>query len=75
MGKFKGALTNIIIMQTRVNERDKELVGQLEQARTHGLLTPVEVEAEDAYSWAESIAQAYRRIEQLHLLRRTRSPK
>ena len=61
---LKATLTNIIIMQTRVNEQDKKLVASLGQAQRRGLLKSVEVEAEDAHNWAESIAQAYRHIEE-----------
>ena len=64
VGELKGALTNVIIMQTRLNERDKELVALLEHAQRRGLLEPVEVEPEDAHNWAESVAQAYHHIEQ-----------
>ena len=64
VGALKGALTNVIIMQTRLNERDKELVALLEEAERRGLLKPVEVETEDAHNWAESIAQAYRHIQE-----------
>ncbi len=61
---LKATLTNIIIMQTRVNEQDKKLVASLGQAQRRGLLKPMEAEAEDAHNWAESIAQAYRHIEE-----------
>ncbi len=64
VGELKAALTNVIIMQTRLNERDKELVALLEQAQRRGLLEPVEVETEDAHNWAESVAQAHHHIEQ-----------
>ena len=64
VGDLKGALTNVIIMQTRLNEREVDLVGLLKQARRDGLVKPVEVDGDDVRRWAESVTEAHHYLEQ-----------
>ena len=57
-GQLKGALTNLIIMQTRIREREGGLGEMLRQAEAESAVGPVMVEADDLCSFAESVAGA-----------------
>ena len=64
-GELKGLLTNVIIMQTRLNEREADLAGLLEQAAEAVLVKPVEIDPDVVRRLVESIEQAYRRLQVL----------
>ncbi len=64
VGDLKGALTNLIIMQTRLNEREADFARLLEQAAHEGLAPRIEVDPEDVRGWAANITQAWRHLEQ-----------
>ncbi len=57
-GQLKGVLTNLIIMQTRIREREDGLAEMLRQAEAESAVGPVMVEADDLCSFAESVAGA-----------------
>jgi hypothetical protein len=63
VGELKGVLTNLIIMQTRLNEREADLARLLERADDQGLATRVDVDPDDVRGWASNIARAWRHIE------------
>ena len=58
VGQLKGALTNLIIMQTRIREREGGLAEMLRQAEAESAVGPVMVEADELCSFAESVAGA-----------------
>ena len=60
--QLKGLLTNVTIMQTRLNEHEASLVELLRQAAGAGLVQPVEVQAEDLRSWVEAVLDACEHI-------------
>ena len=60
--ELKGLLTNVIIMQTRLNERAASLVGLLREASGAGLVRPVEVDAGDLRRWVEAALDACKHI-------------
>ena len=64
LSDLKGMLTNVIIMQTRLNEREQGLASLLQAAAKEGLVEPIEVDVEDLRRWAESLVQAYQHLHQ-----------
>ena len=63
VGDLKGLLTNVIIMQTRLDERDAGLVDLLTKATEGGLLESTAVDAEDVRQLADSVVQAFEHLE------------
>jgi len=57
-GQLKGALTNLIIMQTRIREREGGLAEMLRQADGESAVGSVGVDADDLRAFAESVAGA-----------------
>ena len=64
MSALKAALTNVIIMQTRLNEREQEFSRLLGQAIDEGTTQRIEVAEEDLRGWAEAAVGAYRHLQQ-----------
>ena len=62
---LKEALTNVIIMQSRINEREATLLDDIKAARDQELLDSVPVDLEDLRSAAEGIVTAYHRLCQI----------
>ena len=69
MSVLKAALTNVIIMQTRLNEREQEFSRLLAQAADEGTTQRIEVAEENLRGWAEAAVRVYR-----HLQRRDLQP-
>ena len=63
-GDLKGLLTNLIIMQTRLNQRDGDLNDLLSKASDEGLVESVEVDPDDVRQFAESLVVAYKHVRQ-----------
>ena len=61
-GDLKGMLTNLIIMQTRLNEREEGFVELLSRADRDALVNPVIVDAQDVRTIALGVLEAYRRL-------------
>ena len=61
----KATLTNLIIMQTRVDEREQALEDALDQAVSTGAEVEAAVSVVDMAAWAESIVDAYRHLRTL----------
>ena len=59
---LKEVLTNVIIMQTRLKEREESLVRLLEQAVEQGAVRDIAVSAEDVRQWAQGILEAYQHL-------------
>ena len=57
-GQLKGALTNLIIMQTRIREREGGLVGLLRQADGESGVGAVRVDADELRAFAKSVMGA-----------------
>ena len=62
VGQLKGALSNVIIMQTRLNEREEGLLELLRQVREQNSVDGVPVERAVVEGWARVILKAYHRI-------------
>ena len=60
--ELKDVLTNVIIMQTRTNEREETLANQLEAVARQGLVERVAVEEQNVRQWVESILEAYQHL-------------
>lgn len=63
VAELKAVLTNVIIMQTRLNEREAGLAGLVERAAEEGALTDVAVEPSVVERWVASVAEAHRHAE------------
>ncbi len=61
-GQLKGALTNLIIMQTRIREREGGLADLLRQAEGESAVGPVGVGADELRAFAESLLGASRHV-------------
>ncbi len=61
--ELKGALTNAIIMQTRVNEKGQELVQMLNRCLREGVIDDVPIGRESVVSWGRVVAETYRQME------------
>ena len=59
---LKGVLTGLIIMQTRVNDRESGLADLLQRAGALNAASPVEVDVRHVAQLAESIVSAYLRL-------------
>ena len=57
-GQLKGALTNLIIMQTRIREREGGLAEMLRQADGESAVGLVGVDADELRAFAESVMGA-----------------
>ena len=55
-------LTNLIIMQTRLNEREEGFAELLSRADRDALVNPVIVDAQDVRTIALGVLEAYRRL-------------
>ena len=62
---LKEALTNVIIMQSRLNEREATLLDGIKAARDQALLDSVPVDLENLRSAASGIVTAYHRLCQI----------
>ncbi len=60
---MKRLLSDVIIMQTRVNRREENLAHLLDQAIDGEVLQGVPIDPKQLRQWAESIAQAQRHME------------
>ena len=65
-GRLKGALTNLIIMQTRIREREGGLGELLRQAEGESAVGPVTVEADELREFAESVLGASSHVRDVH---------
>lgn len=65
-GHLKGALTNLIIMQTRIREREDGLIELLRQAEGESAVGPVMVEADELRSFAQSLLGASGHVRDAH---------
>lgn len=57
-GQLKATLSNLIIMQTRIREREGGLVELLRQAEGESAVAPVMVAADELRAFAESVVGA-----------------
>ena len=57
--ELKGALTNAIIMQSRLNDRGDELVGLVERAAREGVVQEIAVDPEVVRRWVRGVSEAY----------------
>ena len=62
VGDLKDALTNVIIMQTRLNEREQILLELLKQAAEQHAVDEVRVGPEVVGRWAKAVLEARRRL-------------
>jgi hypothetical protein len=62
-GQLKGALTNLIIMQSRIREREDGLAEMLRQAEGESAVGPVMVAADELRGFAESVLGASRHVQ------------
>lgn len=62
-GQLKGALTNLIIMQTRIREREGGLAELLRQAEGESAVGPVGMDAAELREFAESVLGASRHVQ------------
>ena len=65
-GRLKGALTNLIIMQTRIREREGGLGELLRQAEGESAVGLVTVEADELREFAESVLGASSHVSDVH---------
>ena len=65
-GRLKGALTNLIIMQSRIWEREDGLAELLRQAEGESAVGPVTVEVDELRAFAESVLGASRHVRDAH---------
>ena len=65
-GQLKVALTNLIIMQTRIQERENKLVELLCRAEAESAVGPVVFEVEDLISNAERVLRESRQLRDGH---------
>ncbi|MSQ12870.1 MAG: hypothetical protein EXR47_01770 [Dehalococcoidia bacterium] len=63
--ELKETLTNVIIMQTRLREREEALVQQLEEAAQSGAMRSVTVDASDARSVDEQLLAAQKHLQEI----------
>jgi len=61
-GQLKGALTNLIIMQSRIREREGGLADLLRQAEGESAVGLITVGADELRAFAESVVGASRRL-------------
>ena len=61
-GQLKETLTNLIIMQTRIREREDGLAELLRQAEGESAVGPVMVGAGELRAFAESVLGAFRHL-------------
>ena len=62
--ELKGTLTNIIIMQSRLNEREEPLVSLLEDAAKKGLVEGVALDVGEIRQVVMQTLQAYQHVEE-----------
>lgn len=61
--ELKNALTNVIIMQTRLNEREKGLLELLKQAAEQQVIDAVPVDPGAVAGWAKAVLEARQRLD------------
>ena len=62
VSELKDALTNVIIMQTRLNGREQSLLELLKQAAEQRAIDEVRVAPEVVGRWAKAVLEARRRL-------------
>ena len=62
VSELKDALTNVIIMQTRLNGREQSLLELLKQAAEQQAIDEVRVAPEVVGRWAKAVLEARRRL-------------
>ena len=62
--ELKGTLTNVIIMQTRLNERWDTLLGQLDEAAEEGMVKGIAMDPEVVRQWGRGILRACRHLKE-----------
>lgn len=65
-GRLKGMITNLIIMQTRIREREGGLSDLLGQADQETAVGPVKVKADELRVFAEGVLGAARHVRGAH---------
>ena len=61
-GDLKATRTNLIIMQTRLNEREQGFADALDEAVKAGAAVEAALDQDDLDRWTQSIVEAHRRI-------------